>query len=87
MTCFELHKLTNGATCPILKKSRSSEPMAQTITNNNEALTEALTLAINAPTEELKNELIGIAEGIAQQLTEDEIEACKAAAKTNKTNF
>ena len=52
------------------------------ITNNTEALTEALALAINAPTEQLKDELIEIADGIAQQLTAEEIEACKAAAKT-----
>ncbi len=52
------------------------------ITNNAEALTEALALAINAPTEELTQKLIEIADGIAQDLSADEIKACQAAAKT-----
>ena len=48
---------------------------------NKEALTLALTLAIQAPNEEKAAELSLLADDIAASMTEEEMEACKLAAQ------
>ena len=46
-----------------------------------EALTLALTLAITAPTDQQATDCVAMADSLAAQLSESEVEACKAAAK------
>lgn len=47
-----------------------------------QALIQALQLAVNAPTDELAQECVVIAESIASSLTTEEIEACKILAES-----
>ena len=46
-----------------------------------EALTLALTLAITAPTDQQATDCVAMADSLAAQLSDSEVEACKAAAK------
>ena len=52
-----------------------------TIQSDKEALTQALVLAITAPTEEKAMECAQMAESLAYHFTPEEVEACKAIAK------
>jgi len=46
-----------------------------------QALTQALALAITAPTDQLADECAAMAESFSTGLTDEQIEAAKAAAK------
>lgn len=58
-----------------------------------EALTMALFLAITAPTDEKAAQAIALADDVAADMTEHEVEACKLAAQaqafgsSNETSF
>lgn len=47
-----------------------------------QALIQALQLAITAPTDQLSKECVAIADSIASRLTTEEIEACKLIAES-----
>ena len=51
------------------------------IESDTEALTQALVLAITAPTEEQEQAAVQLADCFAAHLTPEEVEACKAIAK------
>ena len=50
-----------------------------------QAFIQALQLAISAPTDELSQECVAIADSIASSLTTEEIESCKLIASSSTT--
>ena len=50
-----------------------------------QALIQALQLAITAPTDELSQECVSMAESISVGLTDDEIQTCKLIASSSVT--
>ena len=50
--------------------------------NHKQALIQALQLAVNAPTDELAQECVAMAESFASSLTTEEIEECKILAES-----
>ena len=50
-----------------------------------QALIQALQLAITAPTDELSQECVSMAESFSVGLTDDEIETCKLIASSSTT--
>ena len=51
------------------------------ITNNEDALTLALVLAVTAPSDEQSKEATELAKGFASGMTEKQVEICKMAAE------
>ena len=52
-----------------------------TIQTKKEALVMALQLAITASTDEMADRCIAMADSLASQMSDEEVEACKAIAK------